>query len=66
MMHGDCLEMMRLIPDGSVDMVLTDPPYGTVAGIARSRAVVRDVQFAHAALLKYARTGKKFDPFWWS
>jgi len=27
--NGDCLELMRDIPDGSVDMVLTDPPYGT-------------------------------------
>ena len=26
--HGDCLELMKDIPDGSVDMVLTDPPYG--------------------------------------
>ena len=25
---GDCLELMRDIPDGSVDLVLTDPPYG--------------------------------------
>jgi len=25
---GDCLERMKEIPDGSVDMVLTDPPYG--------------------------------------
>lgn len=29
--HGDCLEMMKLIPDGSVDMVLCDLPYGTTA-----------------------------------
>lgn len=29
--HGDCLEVMKTIPDGSVDMVLTDPPYGTTA-----------------------------------
>ena len=28
---GDCLEKMKDIPDGSVDMVLTDPPYGTTA-----------------------------------
>lgn len=28
---GDCLERMKEIPDGSVDMVLTDPPYGTTA-----------------------------------
>jgi len=25
--HGDCLEKMKDIPDGSVDMVLTSPPY---------------------------------------
>ena len=24
---GDCLEVMKGIPDGSVDLVLTDPPY---------------------------------------
>lgn len=29
--HGDCLEVMAEIPDGSVDMVLCDPPYGTTA-----------------------------------
>ena len=26
---GDCLEMMEHIPDGGVDMVLTDPPYSS-------------------------------------
>jgi len=31
LIHGDCLDAMRGIPDGSVDMVLTDPPYGTTA-----------------------------------
>jgi len=29
--HGDCLEVMAGLPSGSVDMVLTDPPYGTTA-----------------------------------
>ena len=28
---GNCLELMRDIPDGSVDMVLCDLPYGTTA-----------------------------------
>lgn len=28
---GDCLKLMPSIPDGSVDMVLADPPYGTTA-----------------------------------
>ena len=26
--QGDCLEIMKDIPDGSVDLVITDPPYG--------------------------------------
>lgn len=28
---GDCLEVMKTLPDASVDCVLTDPPYGTTA-----------------------------------
>ena len=31
LIQGDCLEKMKEIPDGSVDMILTDPPYGTTA-----------------------------------
>lgn len=31
LLHGDCLELMKQIPDNSIDMVLTDPPYGTTA-----------------------------------
>jgi len=27
--HGDCLEIMKDIKDKSVDMIFTDPPYGT-------------------------------------
>ena len=29
LMQGDCLELMKDIPDGSVDLILTDLPYGT-------------------------------------
>lgn len=29
--QGDCLELMKNIPDGSVDLVLADPPYGKKA-----------------------------------
>ena len=28
--HGDCLELMKNIPDGSIDMILCDLPYGEV------------------------------------
>ena len=27
--QGDCLELMKDIPDGSIDMILADLPYGT-------------------------------------
>lgn len=33
LLQGDCLELMKGIPDGSVDLVLADPPYGTMKGI---------------------------------
>ena len=29
--NGDCLEIMRDIPDNSIDAIITDPPYGTTA-----------------------------------
>ena len=31
LMQGDCLDRMKEIPDGSVDMILCDLPYGTTA-----------------------------------
>ena len=31
LIHGDCLEKMKDIENGSVDLVLADPPYGTTA-----------------------------------
>lgn len=32
----DCLEGMRQIPSGSVDLIICDPPYGTIKGIGAS------------------------------
>ena len=29
--QGDCLEVMKTIPEGSIDAIITDPPYGTTA-----------------------------------
>lgn len=31
LLQGDCLELLKQIPDNSIDMILTDPPYGTTA-----------------------------------
>lgn len=31
LLHGDCLEKMKNIPNKSIDLILTDPPYGTMS-----------------------------------
>ena len=31
LIQGDCLKEMKNIPDKSIDLILTDPPYGTTA-----------------------------------
>ena len=28
LLQGDCIELMKGIPDGSIDLIVTDPPYG--------------------------------------
>jgi len=43
--HGDCLEVMASIPDNSVDLVLTDPPYFKVKGDAWDRQWDKPAQF---------------------
>lgn len=30
--QGDCLEVMKQMPDKCVDLVVTDPPYGINVG----------------------------------
>ena len=32
LLHGDCLQLLKDIPDSSVDLIITDPPYEIVAG----------------------------------
>ena len=31
LINDDCLIAMKSIPDKSIDLILTDPPYGTTA-----------------------------------
>ena len=40
LLHGDCLEMLRTIPDESVDLVLTDPPYNIGVQTERNKKKV--------------------------
>ena len=39
---GDCLDFMRTLPDGAVDAVVTDPPYGIGADKKNAHSSIRD------------------------
>ena len=56
-MHGDCLELMKDIPDGSIDLILTDPPYN----IARKN----NFQTMGRAGIDFGEWDKGFDQFAW-
>jgi len=52
--HGECREVMRSLTPGSVDAVITDPPYGI------------DFQSNHRSRGKFARIANDERPFvWW-
>ena len=44
---GDCIEVMRSLPDNSVDSIVTDPPYG-ISFMGRSWDTFDKKQFGHA------------------
>ena len=52
LLQGDCLEVMRSIPDNSVDLVLTSPPYNMNLRIRNgkycSRQIVKEISTKYA------------------
>lgn len=47
LLQGDCLELMKDIPDGSIDLILTDPPYGMDLKPQRKTGKFHGVQIAN-------------------
>lgn len=47
--RGDCLEIMRLIPDKSIDLILTDPPYN----VSRKNMIFRDYRSGKRADINF-------------
>ena len=43
LIQGDCLEVMKALPDNSVDAVVTDPPYAIPTIVASCRSTTRNV-----------------------
>lgn len=54
--HGDVLDLLPLIPDESVDLIFTDPPYSVISG-GQSRAK----GYGYAQSVLYKNDGKIFE-----
>lgn len=54
--HGDCLEVLRTMPDASVDAVVTDPPYGIKADRKQGARANKQHGAAWAASKDYGAT----------
>lgn len=50
---GDCLELMKNIPDGSVDLILTDPPYGIDLTPQRENGKFKNTKVANDDTLEW-------------
>jgi len=44
-LHGDCLDLLPKIPDGSIDAVVTDPPFAITGGLSNGMTSRNDTQF---------------------
>ena len=50
--EGDCLDVMRVIPDGSIDLILCDLPYGTTQNHWDSVIPLEELWAAYDRILK--------------
>jgi site-specific DNA-methyltransferase (adenine-specific) len=55
--HGDCLEVLKKLPDNSIDLVLADPPYGKMAhGNRWDKIIDFDVLWAELSRITKEKT----------
>lgn len=50
LLHGDCLEVMKTLPDKSVDLFVCDLPYGCLSGRAIGETAEKKKVFSGAAM----------------
>ncbi len=63
LLHGDCLELMKDIPDKSVDLILTDPPYNI--GKAKWDKIPNYVEWCGKWFIECQRVLKDNGSFYW-
>jgi len=74
--QGDCLEVLRTLPDGCVDAVITDPPYGidlgnhgnfsrdwTIAGDHDCEAAAAISRWAESRKVPLCMFGSAYQPY---
>lgn len=49
--HGDCLEVMQMLPDGCIDLIVTSPPYNLKNSSGNGMKDGRGGKWAKAALI---------------
>jgi hypothetical protein len=45
LISGDCLEALKAMPDGAVDIVVTSPPYNTLSKMTQGSGIFRDLSW---------------------
>lgn len=63
LLHGDCLELMKDIPDKSVDLILTDPPYNI--GKAKWDKMPNYIEWCGKWFIECQRVLKDNGSFYW-
>ena len=53
--HGDCLELLKTMPDGSVDAVVTDPPYSSGGQFRGDRNAQPSVKYVNSDAVNTCR-----------
>ena len=62
--QGDCLEVMKGIPDKSVDMILTSPPYNMRTRIRNGKYTTREKSEHFSKKYKYFDDALPIDEFY--
>lgn len=64
-MQGDCLELMKTIPDGSVDLTITSPPYNIGKEYERRVALSAYVEWQKQVIKEVNRVTKEGGSICW-
>ncbi|MHA2032330.1 MAG: DNA-methyltransferase [Candidatus Hodarchaeales archaeon] len=65
LIHGDCLDVMKGIPDESINLIVTDPPYGVGKDKWDNKYLSKDILQELVRVLKSNGSLYLFGSIWW-